>query len=122
MRRAADLSVEPRAKKASPQSLTTLVPARLERLPWGRFHVLVIFALGITWILDGLEVTLSGSVGAALKTAPALQFTDQDVGAAGSAYLIGAVIGALFFGWLTDRLGRKRLFFTTIAVYLTRPR
>jgi MFS family permease len=96
-----------------------LVPARLERLPWGRFHVLVIFALGITWILDGLEVTLSGSVGPALKTTPALEFTDQDVGATGSVYLVGAVFDALFFGWLTDRLGRKRLFFTTIAVYLT---
>ena len=116
-RRRAERQAE--GEKSQPATLTTLVPARLERLPWGRFHVLVIFALGVTWILDGLEVTLSGSVGAALKTTPALKFTDQDVGAAGSAYLIGAVVGALFFGWLTDRLGRKRLFFTTIAVYLT---
>jgi MFS family permease len=98
--------------------VSTLIPARLERLPWGRFHVLVIAALGITWILDGLEVTLAGSVAAALKESPALRFSDLEVGFAGSAYLCGAVIGALFFGWLTDRLGRKRLFFITIAVYL----
>jgi MFS family permease len=100
------------------QIVTTLIPARLERLPWGRFHVLVITALGITWILDGLEVTLAGSVAGALKTSPALHFSDPEVGIAASAYLSGAVLGALFFGWLTDRLGRKLLFFITIAVYL----
>ncbi len=99
--------------------VTTLIPARLERLPWGRFHVLVVAALGITWILDGLEVTLAGSVAGALKASPALRFSDPEVGFAGSAYLIGAVVGALFFGWLTDRLGRKKLFFITISVYLT---
>src|SRR5271168_1099173 len=97
----------------------TDIPARLERLPWGRFHVLVIAALGITWILDGLEVTLAGSVAGALKASPSLHFTDTEAGLAGSAYLIGAVAGALGFGWLTDRLGRKKLFFITIAVYLT---
>ena len=102
-----------------PDAVETLIPARLERLPWGRFHVLVIAALGITWILDGLEVTLAGSVAGALKASPALRFSDAAVGLAASAYLSGAVVGALFFGWLTDRLGRKKLFFTTIAVYLT---
>jgi MFS family permease len=101
------------------REIVTLVPARLERLPWGRFHVLVVAALGITWILDGLEVTLAGSVAGALKQARALHFSDAEVGAAGGAYLAGAVVGALFFGWLTDRLGRKKLFFMTIAVYLT---
>ena len=99
--------------------VATRIPARLERLPWGRFHVLVVAALGVTWILDGLEVTLAGSVGAALKASPALRFSDPEVGLAGSAYLSGAVLGALFFGWLTDRLGRKKLFFITIAVYLS---
>ncbi len=99
--------------------VSTLIPARLERLPWGRFHLLVVTALGITWILDGLEVTLAGSVAGALKLTPALRFSDAEVGFAGSAYLLGAVVGALFFGWLTDRLGRKKLFFITIAVYLT---
>jgi len=96
----------------------TDIPARLDRLPWGRFHTLVVVALGITWILDGLEVTLAGAVSGALKESPRLHFTNADVGLASSAYLAGAVVGALFFGWLTDRLGRKRLFFITLAVYL----
>ena len=87
--------------------ISTLIPARLERLPWGRFHVLVIVALGITWILDGLEVTLAGSVAPALKDSPALHFSDSEVGLAGSAYLLGAVVGALFFGnWETRRAPR----------------
>src|SRR5688572_12443718 len=97
----------------------TDIPARLDRLPWGRFHTLVVAALGITWILDGLEVTLAGSVAGALKASPVLQFSNVDVGLAASAYIAGAVAGALFFGWLTDRLGRKKLFFITLAVYLT---
>src|SRR5450759_399778 len=97
----------------------TDIPARLDRLPWGRFHTLVVAALGITWILDGLEVTLAGSLAGALKDSPALRFSNTDIGLASSAYLAGAVLGALFFGWLTDRLGRKTLFFITLTVYLT---
>lgn len=96
----------------------TDVPARLDRLPWGRFHTLVVAALGITWILDGLEVTLVGAVAGALKQSPVLQLSNTDIGLASSAYLAGAVLGALFFGWLTDRIGRKRLFFVTLTVYL----
>jgi len=96
----------------------TDVPARLDRLPWSRFHRLVVVALGITWILDGLEVTLAGSVAAALQTSPRLQLTAEQVGLTGSAYLAGAVLGSLFFGHLTDRLGRKRLFNVTLGVYL----
>lgn len=98
--------------------IETDIPARLDRLPWGRFHTLVVAALGITWILDGLEVTLAGTVAGALKASPVLQFSNADVGLAASAYLAGAVLGALFFGWLTDRLGRKKLFFITLTVYL----
>ena len=98
--------------------LETDIPARLDRLPWGRFHTLVVVALGITWIFDGLEVTLAGAISGALKQSPVLQFSNTDVGIASSAYLAGAVLGAIFFGWLTDRLGRKRLFFITLAVYL----
>src|SRR6266699_2834347 len=96
----------------------TDIPARLDRLPWGRFHTRVVVALGITWILDGLEVTLAGALSGALKESPVLEFTNADVWIASSAYLAGAVTGAVFFGWLTDRLGRKRLFFITLTVYL----
>jgi MFS family permease len=104
--------------QASAAIIATDIPARLDRLRWGRFHTLVVVALGITWILDGLEVTLAGAISPALKESPQLQFSNADVGLASSAYLAGAVLGALFFGWLTDRLGRKRLFFITLAVYL----
>ena len=96
----------------------TTIPARLDRLPFGRFHVLVIAALGITWILDGLEVTLVGALSGALKESPVLKFTNTDIGITSSAYLIGAVLGAVFFGWLTDRLGRKKLFFITLTTYM----
>ena len=98
------------------QVVETDIPARLDRLPWGRFHTLVVAALGITWILDGLEVTLAGSLAGALKAS--LHLSNTDIGIASSAYLAGAVLGALFFGWLTDRLGRKKLFFITLSVYL----
>ncbi len=96
----------------------TDIPARLDRLPWGRFHTLVVAALGITWILDGLEVTLAGAVAGALRESPVLLLSSTDIGLAASAYLAGAVLGAVFFGWLTDRLGRKRLFFITLGFYL----
>ncbi|MCB2072953.1 MAG: MFS transporter [Novosphingobium sp.] len=94
------------------------LPARLDRLPWSRFHWLVVVALGITWILDGLEVTLAGSVAGALRDEASLGLSASDVGLANSAYLAGAVVGALFFGWLTDRLGRKRMFSVTLGLYL----
>jgi MFS family permease len=98
--------------------ITTDIPARLERLLWGRFHSLVVIALGITWALDGLEVTLAGAVAGALKDSPSLALSNAQVGLAASFYLAGAVLGALFFGWLTDRLGRKRLFSITLGLYL----
>jgi MFS family permease len=100
------------------QIIETDIPARLDRLPWSRFHSLVVVALGITWVLDGLEVTLAGSVAPALQESPALHLGPAEVGAAASAYLLGAISGALFFGWLTDRWGRKRLFNITLGLYL----
>jgi MFS family permease len=98
--------------------IETDLPGRLDRLPWGRFHTLIVFALGITWLLDGLEVTLAGAVASALKSSPALHFSNADVGIGGSAYIAGAVLGALGFGWLTDRLGRRKLFFITLFLYV----
>jgi len=97
----------------------TAIPARLDNLPWSGFHTRVVLALGITWILDGLEVTLAGALAGALKESPTMRFSNFDVGFANSAYLAGAVLGALGFGWLTDRIGRRKLFFITLAVYLT---
>src|SRR4029453_11077549 len=99
--------------------IETSIPARLDNLSWSGFHTRVVLALGITWILDGLEVTLAGALSGALKESPTLQFSNFDVGLANSAYLAGAVLGALGFGWLTDRIGRKKLFFITLALYLT---
>jgi MFS family permease len=99
--------------------IETAIPSRLDRLPWSGFHSRVVLALGITWILDGLEVTLAGALSGALKDSPTLHFTNFDVGFSNSAYLAGAVLGALGFGWLTDRIGRKKLFFITLALYLT---
>ena len=99
-------------------TIETDIPARLDRLAWGRFHTLVIAALGITWILDGLEVTLAGSVSGALKSSPSLHLSDAQIGASASLYLVGAVTGALVFGALADRFGRRRLFSVTLGLYL----
>ncbi len=102
-----------------PATIETDIPGRLDRLPWTRFHTLVVVALGITWVLDGLEVTLAGSVAGALEKSVVLHFSAAEIGLAGSAYLAGAVAGALFFGYLTDRFGRRKLFFVTLGLYLT---
>src|SRR3954467_1834806 len=99
--------------------IETSIPSRLDNLRWSGFHTRVVLALGITWILDGLEVTLAGALSGALKESPTLGFSNFDVGFSNSAYLAGAVLGALGFGWLTDRIGRKKLFFITLALYLT---
>lgn len=101
-----------------PEIVETGIPARLDSLRWSGFHTRVVLALGITWILDGLEVTLAGALSGALKESPVLRFSNLDVGLANSAYLAGAVLGALGFGWLTDRVGRRKLFFVTLALYL----
>jgi MFS family permease len=101
-----------------PDLIAGTLPARLDRSPWSRFHWLVVVALGITWILDGLEVTLAGSVAGALRDERSLGLSASEVGLANSAYLAGAVIGALVFGWLADRMGRKKMFSVTLGLYL----
>ncbi|MGA8208527.1 MAG: MFS transporter [Nocardioidaceae bacterium] len=98
--------------------ITTDIPARIDRLPWARWHWLVVIGLGTVWILDGLEVTIVGSMSAALKPeGTGLGLSNFDVGMAGAVYVAGACTGALFFGQLTDRLGRKKLFMITLVVY-----
>jgi len=99
--------------------IESYVPARLDRMPWCRWHWLIVISLGATWILDGLEVTLAGSLGGILTRRETLGLSDAQVGASATFYLAGAVLGALLFGYGTDRLGRKKLFFITVAVYLT---
>jgi MFS family permease len=96
----------------------TLIPARLDRLPWTPFHTLIVIGLGVTWVLDGLEVTLMGAVSGVLAEPGTLHFTSADIGLIASVYLAGAVLGSLVFGWLTDRYGRKVFFFVTLATYL----
>lgn len=94
------------------------IPARLDRLPWSRWHWRVVIALGVAWVLDGLEVTLVGSLGSVLERGDTLGLDAAQVGWSGSLYVGGAVVGALLFGRLTDKLGRKKLFMTTLAVYM----
>ena len=96
----------------------TDVAQRLDRLPWSRWHWLGVLALGITWILDGLEVTLVAALGGILKEPTTLGLTDAEIGAGATFYLIGQVVGALVFGFATDRFGRKKLFYVTLLTYL----
>ena len=100
------------------QTIESYVPARLDALPWSSWHWLIVVSLGATWILDGLEVTLAGALGGVLTRPETLGLSDAQVGATATSYLAGAVIGALLFGYGTDRFGRKKLFFITVAVYL----
>lgn len=106
------------AEKVETGRITTDIPARMDRLPWARWHWLVVVGLGTVWILDGLEVTIVGSMSNALKPDDTgLGMSSFQVGFAGSAYVAGACLGALFFGQLTDRFGRKKLFLITLGVY-----
>src|SRR5580692_9276699 len=94
------------------------IPPRLDRLPWSPWHVRLVVALGITWALDGLEVTLAGSVAAVLTERDALGLSAAQMGASATAYLAGAILGALWFGRLADRFGRRRLYLITLGVYV----
>lgn len=97
----------------------TAVPARLDRLPWARFHWMIVVGLGAVWILDGLEVTMIGAVGPRLTEADSgLGLSAAGIGRAAAIYVLGSCLGALFFGQLTDRYGRKRLFLITLGVYI----
>ena len=101
------------------ETVESRVPTRMDRLPWARWHWLVIAALGVTWILDGLEVTIVGNIaGILVEPESGLNFTEGQIGLAGGIYIAGACTGALFFSYLTDRFGRKKLFLITLAVYL----
>jgi len=104
--------------QSNPHELETLIPARLDAVPWCGFHWLLVVALGITWILDGLEVTLMGAVAAILQHPQTLDFSAAQIGFLSSCYLTGAVIGALVFGHLTDKYGRRKFFFITLVLYL----
>jgi MFS family permease len=103
---------------ANDETIESYVPTRLDRLPWSSWHWLIVVSLGATWILDGLEVTLAGALGGILTRHETLGLTATQVGATATSYLTGAVLGALLFGYGTDRFGRKKLFFITVAVYL----
>ena len=99
-------------------TISTAIPARMDRLPWAGIHWKVILGLGTVWILDGLEVTLIGSLAARLvEPGSGLPITEGQIGLAASIYILGACLGALFFGRLTDRWGRKKLFMLTLVVY-----
>ncbi|MEV4705189.1 MFS transporter [Actinoplanes sp. NPDC049316] len=101
------------------RTIETDIPARMDRLPWSRWHWMVIIGLGTVWILDGLAVTIVGAIGGRLsEPGSGLELSATQVGSAGSAYIVGACAGALYFGRLADRLGRKKLFMITLAVFL----
>jgi MFS family permease len=94
-----------------------MVPARLDRLPWSLFHLRVIIALGVTWVLDGIEITIAGSIANRLRDARTPHLTSSEVGLGASVHLLGEVIGGLLFGRAADRMGRRKLFLWTLAIY-----
>src|SRR3954468_6704791 len=105
--------------EAQGKTIETQIPARLDRLPWSRFHWMIVIGLGTVWILDGLEVTIVGSISGRLtEKGSALVLDASQIGTAAAFYVAGACIGALFFGQLTDRFGRKKLFLLTLGVYI----
>ena len=107
-----------RAAEARPGVVRSLIPVRVDRLPWTRFHTRMVVALGVAWVLDGLEITIASSVAGALAQRNTLGLSSTSVGAVATVYLAGEIAGALVFGRLSDRLGRKNLFMITLAIYL----
>src|ERR1700722_8938108 len=103
---------------ADRRAISSDIPAPLDCLPWSQFHILILIGLGITWILDGIEVTIVGAIAPVLRDRETLGLSTAQIGNAASAYVAGAVIGALVFGWLTDRFGRRTVFYVTLIVYL----
>jgi MFS family permease len=96
----------------------TLIPARIDRLPWSPFHTRMVIALGVAWILDGLEITVASAIADTLTKPETLHLSSTAVGLLATVYLVGEVVGALYFGHLSDRLGRRKLFMLTLGVYL----
>src|ERR671920_1054567 len=108
------------AESAAPSGSTirSLIPARIDRLSWAPFHTKMVMALGTAWVLDGIEITIAGAVAAVLTDDATLGLSTTQVGLIATVYLLGEVFGALFFGHLSDKLGRRKLFITTLGVYL----
>jgi MFS family permease len=105
--------------QADLRTVETSIPARMDRLPWSRRHWMVVIGLGTVWILDGLQVTIVGSIAGRLtEHGSGIKLTAAEIGLAGSMYIGGACLGALYFGWLADRIGRKKLFMITLVVFL----
>jgi MFS family permease len=100
------------------QPIRSTIPARLDRLRWSPFHTRLVLGLGTAWVLDGLSVTIASSVSGKLTQPDTLHLTTTQAASIGTVYLVGEVIGALVFGRFSDKLGRRKLFMWTLAVYL----
>ena len=106
------------ASQVTPGAVRSLIPARIDRLPWSPFHSRMVAALGVAWILDGLEITVAAAIADILNKPETLNLSSAAIGLIATVYLLGEVVGALFFGWLSDKLGRRNLFMITLGVYL----